>query len=221
MPRTGLVEQLRAVKDEGELELFRQACAITDRMFERLVSEVRFVGRPERDVAWDITRLYHEEGASDAVVRGDRRLRLDRRTAARACRRQDHRDRRARRDRHRLRRRRLRLRLHADPRHRRARRRDARRPTTSCSPRSRRGSTRSGAGVTGVDADAAARGRDREQRLRRHVRPWPRTRSRARRPRGAAALDREHRHARGRQRRHGRAGRLSPRAASASGSRTT
>jgi Xaa-Pro aminopeptidase len=65
VPRTGLVEQLRAVKDEGELETFRRACAITDRMFERLVREVPFVGRPERDVAWDITRLYHEEGADE------------------------------------------------------------------------------------------------------------------------------------------------------------
>ncbi len=63
VPRQGLVEQLRAVKDESELESFRRACAITDRMFERLVSEVPFVGRRERDVAWDITRLYHEEGA--------------------------------------------------------------------------------------------------------------------------------------------------------------
>jgi Xaa-Pro aminopeptidase len=65
VPRQGLVEQLRAVKDEGELETFRRACAITDRMFERLVDEVRFVGRPERDVAWDITRIYHEEGADE------------------------------------------------------------------------------------------------------------------------------------------------------------
>jgi Xaa-Pro aminopeptidase len=63
VPRQGLVEQLRAVKDESELESFRRACAITDRMFERLVSEVPFVGRRERDVAWDITRIYHEEGA--------------------------------------------------------------------------------------------------------------------------------------------------------------
>ena len=61
--RQGLVEQLRAVKDEAELDSFRRACAITDRVFERLVAEVKFVGRPERDVAWDITRLYHEEGA--------------------------------------------------------------------------------------------------------------------------------------------------------------
>jgi Xaa-Pro aminopeptidase len=65
VPRKGLVEQLRAVKDEGELEAFRRACAITDRMFERLVSEVPFVGRPERDVAWDIAMLFHEEGADE------------------------------------------------------------------------------------------------------------------------------------------------------------
>ena len=65
VPRKGLVEQLRAIKDEGELETFRRACEITDRMFERLVSEVPFVGRRERDVAWDITRLYHEEGAEE------------------------------------------------------------------------------------------------------------------------------------------------------------
>jgi Xaa-Pro aminopeptidase len=63
VPRSGLVEGLRRVKDEGELDCLRRACEITDRMFERLVAEVRFVGRRERDVAWDITRLYHEEGA--------------------------------------------------------------------------------------------------------------------------------------------------------------
>ncbi len=65
VPRQGLVERLRAVKDESELDAIRRACAITDRMFERLVEEVRFVGRPERDVAWDIARLFHEEGAEE------------------------------------------------------------------------------------------------------------------------------------------------------------
>jgi Xaa-Pro aminopeptidase len=62
---TGVVEGLRAVKDDAELDAFRRACAITDRMFERLVSEVKFVGRRERDVAWDIRRLFHEEGADE------------------------------------------------------------------------------------------------------------------------------------------------------------
>ncbi len=61
VPRKGLVESLRAVKDESELEILRRACAITDRVFERL-TDVMFVGRTEREVSWDVTRLFHEEG---------------------------------------------------------------------------------------------------------------------------------------------------------------
>jgi Xaa-Pro aminopeptidase len=59
----GVVEQLRAVKDESELEALRRACAITDRVFERL-TEVPFVGRTERDVAWDLAQLFHDEGGN-------------------------------------------------------------------------------------------------------------------------------------------------------------
>lgn len=62
---TGIVEELRAVKDERELDALRRACAITDQMFERLVSEVKFVGRRERDVAWDIQVLFRELGAEE------------------------------------------------------------------------------------------------------------------------------------------------------------
>jgi Xaa-Pro aminopeptidase len=62
VPRRGLVEQLRAVKDEGELAAIKRACEITDRVFERLV-EQPFVGRAERDVAWAIEQLFHDEGA--------------------------------------------------------------------------------------------------------------------------------------------------------------
>ncbi|HVP74538.1 MAG TPA: Xaa-Pro peptidase family protein [Gaiellaceae bacterium] len=61
VPRSGVVERLRAVKDETELAAIRRACAITDRVYERL-AEVPFVGRTERDVSWDLTRLFHEEG---------------------------------------------------------------------------------------------------------------------------------------------------------------
>ena len=59
--RAGVVERLRAVKDDAELETIRRACKITDRVYERLL-DVRFIGRRERDVAWDVTRLFHEEG---------------------------------------------------------------------------------------------------------------------------------------------------------------
>ena len=62
VPRRGLVERLRAVKDEDELGAIKRACEITDRVFERLVGE-RFVGRTERDLAWTIEQLFHDEGA--------------------------------------------------------------------------------------------------------------------------------------------------------------
>ena len=62
VPRDGLIESLRAVKDESELALLRRACAITDLVYERLL-DVRFVGRRERDVAWDLAGLFHDEGA--------------------------------------------------------------------------------------------------------------------------------------------------------------
>lgn len=66
VPRRGLVERLRAVKDEQELAAIRRACELTDRMFERLTEE-RFIGRTEREVAWTIEQLFHDEGA-DAVA---------------------------------------------------------------------------------------------------------------------------------------------------------
>jgi Xaa-Pro aminopeptidase len=66
VPRRGLVESLRAVKDEGELTSLRRACAITDRVFQRLL-DVDFVGRRERDVAWDLAGLFHDEGAESTA----------------------------------------------------------------------------------------------------------------------------------------------------------
>ena len=62
VPRNGIVEKLRAVKDEDELVLLRRIAKITDRVFERLL-DVDFVGRRELDVAWDLAGLFHDEGA--------------------------------------------------------------------------------------------------------------------------------------------------------------
>jgi Xaa-Pro aminopeptidase len=62
VPRRGLVERLRAVKDEQELGAIRRACEITDRMFERLTEEP-FVGRKELDIAWTIEQRLRDEGA--------------------------------------------------------------------------------------------------------------------------------------------------------------
>ena len=62
VPRRGLVERLRAVKDDEELAAIKRACEVADRVFERLAGE-SFVGRAEREVAWTIEQLFHDEGA--------------------------------------------------------------------------------------------------------------------------------------------------------------
>jgi Xaa-Pro aminopeptidase len=62
IPRRGLVEGLRAVKDEGELEAIRAGAAITSEALERF-SQERFTGRTERDLAWRLDELFHELGA--------------------------------------------------------------------------------------------------------------------------------------------------------------
>jgi Xaa-Pro aminopeptidase len=71
VPQRGVVEAMRAVKDEGELDRIRRAAAISDRVYERLVEE-RFFGRAERELVWRVQELLHEEGADapgfDAIV---------------------------------------------------------------------------------------------------------------------------------------------------------
>jgi Xaa-Pro aminopeptidase len=62
VPTRGLVEGLRAVKDDGELDAIRRAAATGDAAFRRLAQE-RFVGRTERELAWRMEQLLHEEGA--------------------------------------------------------------------------------------------------------------------------------------------------------------
>jgi Xaa-Pro aminopeptidase len=62
VPRRGLVEALRAIKDESELEAIRRAGEITSEAYARFAGE-RFVGRTERELAWRLDELFHEFGA--------------------------------------------------------------------------------------------------------------------------------------------------------------
>jgi Xaa-Pro aminopeptidase len=62
VPRRGLVERLRAVKDDGELAKMREATRISDTVYAALAEE-RFVGRTERELAWRMEQLFHEHGA--------------------------------------------------------------------------------------------------------------------------------------------------------------
>ena len=62
VPRRGVVEALRAVKDESELEKIRRAGEITSEGYARLADE-RFVGHTERELAWRLEDLFRELGA--------------------------------------------------------------------------------------------------------------------------------------------------------------
>lgn len=62
VPRRGLVERLRAVKDDAELALIREACRITDEAFAALAEET-IIGRSECDLAWRMEQLFHDLGA--------------------------------------------------------------------------------------------------------------------------------------------------------------
>jgi Xaa-Pro aminopeptidase len=62
LPATGVVQRLRAVKDPDELDAIRRAARVTDLAYERLAGE-SFVGRTERELAWRMGEILHEEGA--------------------------------------------------------------------------------------------------------------------------------------------------------------
>jgi Xaa-Pro aminopeptidase len=62
VPRRGLVEALRAVKEASELDAVRRAAAVTSEAYARFAEET-FVGRTERDLAWRMDQLFHELGA--------------------------------------------------------------------------------------------------------------------------------------------------------------
>jgi len=71
VPSTGLVEGLRAVKDDDEIAIMRRGSALSDEVFEAL-SQERFTGRSEKELAWWVERSFRERGAEgvsfEAVV---------------------------------------------------------------------------------------------------------------------------------------------------------
>jgi Xaa-Pro aminopeptidase len=62
VPSAGLVERLRAVKDADEIAAMRRASALSDEVFAAL-SQERFTGRSERELAWWVERSFRESGA--------------------------------------------------------------------------------------------------------------------------------------------------------------
>ena len=57
-----LVEKLRGVKDEEEMELVERAVEIADRAFEAVAPRIR-AGQREREVAWELEKAMRDGGA--------------------------------------------------------------------------------------------------------------------------------------------------------------
>jgi Xaa-Pro aminopeptidase len=63
VPRYGLVEELRVVKDEEELETIMRAADIANIAFERFADEGGLIGRTEKELAWRFETFLHEANA--------------------------------------------------------------------------------------------------------------------------------------------------------------
>ena len=64
VPRSGLVEALRAAKDAGETERIGRAARAAERAFEALTAET-WIGRSERELAWRLRQLMHAHGVDE------------------------------------------------------------------------------------------------------------------------------------------------------------
>ncbi len=62
VPLEGPVERLRLRKEEEEISLIKRAAELTDRAFEHALEIVR-PGLTEREVAWELEKFMHENGA--------------------------------------------------------------------------------------------------------------------------------------------------------------
>ena len=62
VPIAGIVESIRAVKDDDELAIIRRAGELSDEIFGALAQE-RFSGRSERELAWWVERSFRDAGA--------------------------------------------------------------------------------------------------------------------------------------------------------------
>ena len=57
-----IIEKLREVKDEQEIECIRKACEITDACFEHLKSFIK-IGKTEKEIAFEIEMYFRSNGA--------------------------------------------------------------------------------------------------------------------------------------------------------------
>ena len=66
LPASEVIQDLRIIKDAGEIDLLRRAAQALDRAMARIPSEVVFAGRSERQIAGQLQEMTVEEGHDQA-----------------------------------------------------------------------------------------------------------------------------------------------------------
>ena len=59
---SGLVENIRIIKDPEEIELMRLAAEITDATFAAVEKKIK-AGLTEKQIAWELEKTFHENGS--------------------------------------------------------------------------------------------------------------------------------------------------------------
>jgi len=63
-----VIEKIRAIKDEEEIENIRKACEITDKCFEHLLTFIK-KGKKEKDIGFEIESFFRKNGAEDVAFK--------------------------------------------------------------------------------------------------------------------------------------------------------
>jgi Xaa-Pro aminopeptidase len=63
-PCAGLVESLRVIKDEHEIKLMKESCALNHKVLKQLETIIT-PGMTEKELAWEVEKLFRTQGASE------------------------------------------------------------------------------------------------------------------------------------------------------------
>ena len=61
---SGLIEDLRLIKDETEIRLMEESCALNHKVYELLQPKL-VEGRTEAEISWDVEQLFRNNGATE------------------------------------------------------------------------------------------------------------------------------------------------------------
>jgi len=68
LPCKGIIEEMRAVKDEEELKALEDSCKINHKVFNK-IENLNVKGLIEKELAWEIEKLFRELGAEEMAFK--------------------------------------------------------------------------------------------------------------------------------------------------------